>query len=91
MVAPCQLFHQSVFAIPAVQMKRAVNQYGAGNNAEQNTGPLIYARHKQRHKHDKQPRQPACEYEQVLTFKSLKLRRMSYSPVNWKLRHFLSN
>jgi hypothetical protein len=66
MVAPRQFFHKSVFAVSAVKMKRAVNQYGAGNNAEHNTNPLIDARHKQDYEHNKQTQQPACEYEQIL-------------------------
>ena len=66
MVAPCLRFHQSVFAMFFVQVKRAVNKTCSGSNAENNTNPLVDARHVHNHEHDEQTQQPACEDEKVL-------------------------
>jgi hypothetical protein len=82
MVAPRLRFHQPVFAVFCIQMERTVNQNGRGCNAENDTYPLIYARHVHDDKHDKQTQQPACEYEKVLRFETFKFRRMTYPPVD---------
>ncbi|GAB6394506.1 MAG: hypothetical protein MdMp024_0843 [Bacteroidales bacterium] len=68
MVASRLCFHQPVFTVFSVKMKRAVNQCKRGDNAENNTKPLVYANHIHYHEHDKQTEQPACEYEQVIFF-----------------------
>lgn len=81
MVAPRLRLHQTVFAILAVQAERAIDQNKSGYDAKADTNPLVDARHEHHHEHDKQTEQPACEYEQVLTFQALKFRRFTNSPV----------
>lgn len=87
MVAPCLCFQKSVFAVFRVQVKRTVHEYQSGNHTKGDTRPLVDACHIQHGEHNEQTEQPACEYEQVLTFQPFELRRFAYSPVDWILCH----
>lgn len=83
----CTDFHQSVFAVFAVERKCLPYDERCAAGSDKQTEIRVCTCHVHDHHEDKHSKQPTCENEQVLSFQSLELDRPADTFVDVVITH----
>ena len=89
MAACCSQLHQSVLAVPGVQLEGLPYEDGRRCRTEADTYPLADADHVEDDEEDEEGEQTSTEYEEVLRLQALKLNRTADALVDGVFSHTL--